>query len=313
MKRQGLIKNKAKVRRKMKNTLQLYSFLAIPILHVFLFNYIPMVGVIIAFKDYRYDKGIFGSEWVGLNNFKYFFMSGTMGRLLRNTIVSNVVFILTGMITSVGFAVLLYWLRSKKIIKTVQTLAMTPSFVSHVILGYVVYALLSPANGLANQLLVHLGYERVNWYSFPEAWPVILTICRNWSGFGMGSVFYYATLTGIDPALYEAARIDGASRWQEAKYIMIPGLRTVITLQLILSIGGLLGSDFGLFYNVTRNQGALYKYTDVLGTYIFRMTRVVGDMGVSSAVGLLLSVVGMVLVISANAIARKLDEQSAMF
>ncbi len=294
-------------------TLKLYSLCAIPLLLVFVFCYVPMFGIVIAFKDYRFSKGIFGSEWVGLKNFELFVTSNDFWKITKNTLLLNFTFIICGTVAAIALAILLFRLVSRTKTKIFQTVLITPNFISWVIVSYMVYALLNPEFGLINQLLGIFGKEAVDWYSKPEAWPFILTVTSIWKNVGMDSVVYYAALMAIDNTLYEAAEIDGASRWKQTVHITIPELVPLITILTILKIGGIFRADFGLFYQVTRNVGALYPTTDVVDTYIFRMMRVVGNMGLSSAAGLLQSLVGFVLVVLTNYMTGKIDPERTLF
>lgn len=291
---------------------ELYSLMAIPIISIFVFCYLPMGGIVIAFKDFRYNKGIFGSDWVGLKNFEFLVRSDAMTRITRNTILLNLLFIILNLVCALLIAVLLYEVTSRKWVKIFQTILITPNFVSWVIASYMVYALLNPSSGVLNILMLNLGMEKIAWYSEPQYWPVILAICNIWKSVGMGSVWYYAALMGVDKELMEASRIDGANRKQLYRYIMIPMIVPVIVIRQILAIGGIFRADFGLFYQVTRNAPTLYSTTDVIDTYVFRaMTE--GSMSRSAATGLLQSVVGFVMVMLTNAIAKKINPDNALF
>lgn len=293
--------------------IQLYTLCLIPILLVIVFNYLPMIGIIIAFKKYNYGLGIFGSKWVGFENFELFFKSNEFTRILWNTLSMNTLFIVFGMIAAVLTAILLYELRSRIGTKIFQTVLITPYFLSWVIVAYMVFAVLNPSYGYLNMILNKFGIQSVDWYTTPKAWPVILTIVSVWKGVGMDSVIYYAAMMGMDASVFEAAEVDGANKFQKTFYIVLPTLVPIITIMTILKIGGIFRADFGLFYQVTRNVGNLYSTTDVIDTYIFRTMREVGNMGISSAVGLLQSVVGFVLVIATNAASKKIDSDLGLF
>lgn len=305
--------NTKTMKRDIVTQMKLWSFCIIPILLIVVFCYIPMVGIIIAFKDYRYDKGIFGSPWVGFNNFKFFFESNEFFRITWNTLSMNLIFIVVGIACAVLVAVMLFEIRSRLKVKTFHTILITPHFVSWVIVAYVVYGFLNPEYGLVNQFLTSIGMEKIQFYSIPGVWPVILLISFIWKHVGMDSVLYYATLMGIDESLFEAAALDGATEIQKARYITIPSLIPIITLLAIMKIGGIFRADFGLFYQVPRNVGALYETTDVIDTYIFRNLRTLGNIGMSSAVGLLQSVVGFVLVLLTNYLSKKVDPDGGLF
>ena len=292
---------------------QWIQMLIFPMLHVFIFCYCTLYGLLIAFKDYKYARGIWGSQWVGFKNFEFFVKSNDFFRLIRNTLSLNALFIITLMIAEIALAIVFYEITSKKALKVYQTILITPNFISWVVVGYVVYAFLQPEHGIVNNILGKMGMEGIQFYSTPSIWPGILNFSQVWKNVGMGCIIYYATLMGIDVTLYEAARIDGASKWQEIKYVTIPMLSRLIILQLIMNIGGIFNSDFGLFYQLTRDSGSLYETTDVIDTYIYRTTRVLGDMKLSSAVGLLKSVMGFVLVYTSNFIVRKVNEEASLF
>ena len=225
----------------------------------------------------------------------------------------NVIFIIVGLISALAVAILLYQLVSRTSTKIFQAFLITPHFLSWVVAAYMVYALLNPEFGLLNGIRSAMGKEVIDWYSKPEAWPFILTVFSIWKHVGMDSVVYYAALMGIDESIIEAAEIDGASNFKKTFYVILPTLIPLITILTILKIGNIFRADFGLFYQLTRDVGALYSTTDVIDTYIFRTMRVVGDMGMGSAAGLVQSLVGFVLVVLTNALAKKIDPETALF
>ena len=272
-----------------------------------------MGGIIIAFKDYKYNLGIFKSPWVGFDNFKYFFQSDSFLRITWNTLSLNFLFIVSGTIAAIIVAFLLFEIRSRNATKIYQTLLITPRFQSWVIVAYIAYAFLNPNYGMLNNILAVFGMDPIDWYATPNAWPAILVTANLWKGIGMNSVMYYAALMGFDNSLIEAAEIDGAGKIKIFTKILLPMLIPLVCVLTILSIGNIFRADFGLFYQVTRDVGLLYSRTDVIDTYIFRAMRQVGDMGMSSAAGLLQSVVGFVLVVATNAASRKINPDSALF
>lgn len=291
-----------------------FALLALPaVFLVFLFCYIPMGGIVIAFERFNVAGGIFGSPWVGLKNFEFFFRSSDAWRTIRNTLGLNLLFMAGGLVFSVVFAMMCFHLRSKKAIKVYQTVALIPGYLSMVVVGYLVYAFLKPSGGFFNQLLAVFGQDAVSWYSNPQYWPLILLIVSLWHGVGSGSLFYFASLMGISTEYFEAAKLDGATKWQQFRFIILPFLVPLITIMQILNIGKIFRSDFGLFFNVTRNIGALYPTTDVIDTYIYRSLIQVGDIGMSAAVGLMQSVCGFVLILITNWIVRRIDPDSALF
>lgn len=282
-------------------------------LHLFIFSYLPMIGVVIAFKDYRYDKGIFKSDWIGFKNFEFFFSSQDAWRITRNTIVLNTVFIIVGLIAAVALALILFEITNKFFINIYQTVMILPSYLSWVIVGYMSYAFLNPSFGVINVLLQKFNIAGIEWYSNPKIWPFILTFAVVWKNMGLNCVIYYAGLMGINDEYYEAACIDGATRWQQTKYISIPFLVPLMTILTILAIGRIFRADFGMFFNLTRDIGALYETTDVIDTYVYRALRSLGDVGMSSAVGLYQSGVGFLLILITNTIVKRIEEDNALF
>lgn len=312
----NVVHNKHSVRKRKKinkNQLYLWSLCIIPMVLVFIFSYLPMGGLVVAFKNYNYSKGIFGSEWVGLNNFKFFIQSSDFTRVTWNTLYMNFMFIIFGVAASLCIAILLFEMKSRAAIKTYQTILIMPHFLSWVVVAYMVYALLHPQNGFLNAIIEKLGNDKIEWYTNPQYWPAILIIASVWKAAGVDSVIYYAAIMGIDSSLYEAAEIDGANRWQRTRYILIPSLLNLVIVLVILKIGNIFRADFGLFYQLPRNVGKLYATTDVIDTYIFRALRVNGNIGMSAAVGLIQSVVGFVMVIITNYCAKKIDPDSGLF
>ena len=295
------------------NEIQLYSLLAIPLLLVFVFHYLPLVGIVIAFKDYKYNLGILGSEWVGFKNFTYFFNSDTFTRITWNTLSMNFLFIIIGTVVAVITAMLLYDVKARRATKFFQTVLITPNFISWVIAAYMVFAFLNPNYGFINGIRKFFGLAEIDWYGEAKYWPAILVIAHVWKKMGIDSIMYYAAIMGMDTSLIEAAQIDGASHVKCMRYIILPQLVPLIITLTILAIGGIFRADFGLFYQVPRNVGLLYKTTDVVDTYIFRTMREVGDMGLSSAVGVLQSFVGFVVVMITNYITKKISPENSMF
>lgn len=298
--------------------IQLYSLCAIPLILVFIFNYLPMGGLIIAFKNYKFNLGMFGSPWVGLDNFKFFFQSDVFFELIRNTLLNNFAFIVCGVVASVIIAVLLFGVTSRNATKVFQTLLITPNFLSWVVVAYIVNAILNINHGYLNQFLSIFGIDAIDWYNKPMAWPGILTTTFVWKNVGMDSVVYYAALMGMDSALFEAASVDGANSFQRARHITIPSLVPLIIILTILKIGNIFRADFGLFYTVTQDgaSGNLYSTTNVIDTYIFRSFKdnaSGNSYGLTAAVGLLQSVVGMILVIATNAASKKIDKDLGLF
>lgn len=287
--------------------------MTVPLLLLILFSYIPLIGLIIAFKDYKFNKGIFGSEWVGFKNFEFFLKSNDFLIVTRNTILLNFLFIFVGIAAALLLAILLYNVRSRNVTKVLQTLYITPNFVGWVLVAYLVYAFLNPQYGIMNNFLRGIGVPEVNWYSEPKWWPLILTIVNVWKHVGMDSVIYYAALMGIDESLFEAARIDGANNKNITMKIMIPELLSLVTVLSILKIGGIFRGDFGLFYQVTMNSALLYEVTDVVDTYLYRTMKESNNMSLSTAIGFLQSVVGCIMVLITNKASKKIDADGGLF
>lgn len=295
-----------------KENIFLTGMCLLPAAFVFVFSYLPLFGIVLAFKDFRYDKGIWGSDWAGLKNFEFIYKSGTLGRLIRNTVGLNALFIVTGMAFAVIVAIILYEIKSRKALKLYQTLILLPYFVSWVIASYVAYVILNPSYGVLNNIIEFFGGEAINWYGNPKYWPWILMVCNIWKGFGYSSIIYYAALVGVDSSYYEAARLDGASKLQLTRYITLPFLIPIITIQFILAIGNIMTADFGMFFQVTRDVGALYPVTDVLDTYAYRALMYQSNFTGSSAVSFLQSVVGCALVLLTNWIVNKVEPDNAL-
>lgn len=290
-----------------------FWLLCLPAIVFFLvFHYWPMFGAIIAFKDFNYSLGILGSKWVGLDNFKFFFMSQDAWRITRNAVGYSLINMTVGTGLYIAVALMLFEITSRKCVKFYQTVMIFPHFMSWVIVGYITHILFSSEFGVLNQIITFFGGESVAWYSTPGVWPFILPITGVWKNVGMSCIMYYAALMGVDGTLYEAATIDGASRWRQTIHISLPALLPMVTILTILSVGTMFYSDFGLYYQIPRDIGVLYPTTDVIDTYVYRGLRT-GDMSISSAVGLFQSLVGFLLVILTNAIVKKIEPDNAMF
>jgi len=306
-------KSKTALFAKGKANLELLILCLPAVLCFFIFNYLPMIGTIIAFKDYHYDLGILGSKWVGFENFKFFFTSQDAFRITRNTLGYGALFILASLITSVLVALLLFEIKKKIAIKFYQTTMILPFFISWVIVGFIAYSLLSPNTGVINQLLSLFNIAPIGWYSDPKYWPYILTIAHIWKGVGMNSVVYYAALMGIDHELFEAATLDGANRVQQTMAISVPTLIPLMTMLSILGLGNIFRGDFGLFYQLPRDIGALYSTTDVIDTYLYRGLRTGDNIGMTAAVGLFQSVVGLCTVVAANWVVKKINPENTLY
>lgn len=277
------------------------------------FSYLPMFGVVIAFKNYRAVQGIWGSEWIGFKNFEFLVRTPDLQRITTNTIFLNTLFILTGLVGAIGLALLLNEVRVKLAARIYQTVIFFPFIISWVIVGYFSFALLNYETGLVNGVVRALGIEPISWYNSPEQWPAILTITSLWKGVGYGSVIYLAAMLGINQEFYEAAMLDGANKLQQIRYITLPFLVPIVIIVTLLAIGKIFYADFGMFYYVTRDSKLLYPTTDVIDTYVFRALRVNADIGMAAATGLYQSVVGFVLVIFSNWVVKRIDPERSLF
>lgn len=288
--------------------------MALPgMLYLFINNYMPLPGLVLAFKKYNAKKGIFGSPFVGFKNFKYLFATKDAFVITRNTLLYNVGFIIVNTIMAIFVAILLAEMTSK-IKKVYQSLVLLPYMISMVIVSYLVFGFLSTENGFFNNtILKALGRDPIVWYMDPKYWPFILVFVSAWKGVGYNCVIYLASILGIDKSIYESAAIDGATKWQQIFKITIPLLKPTIIMMTMLAIGRIFYSDFGLFYQVPQNQGALFNVTNTIDTYVYRGLLELGDMSMSSAAGLYQSVVGFILVLGSNLLVRKVDPENALF
>lgn len=288
--------------------------MALPgLIYLFINNYMPIPGLVLAFKKYNARKGIWGSDFVGLKNFKYLFATQDAFIITRNTICYNAIFIIVNTIFAIFVAILLAELTSK--MKNVyQCLILLPYMISMVIVSYLVFGFLSTENGFINNtVLKAFGVDPIAWYMEKKYWPAILVLVNMWKVIGYNCIIYLAAILGIDRGIYESAAIDGASKWQQIKNITIPLLKPTVIMLTLLAVGRIFYSDFGLFYQVPQNQGALFSVTNTIDTYVYRGLLELGDISMSSAAGLYQSIVGFVLVLGANLIIRKVEPDSAMF
>lgn len=297
---------------KLNNSMNLFILSLPALISIFVFAYLPMFGLFIAFKNINYSKGILQSDFVGLDNFKFFFESQDAFNVTRNTILYNLSFIAIGLFLGVILAVLLYEL-SHRAVKIFQTVLFVPYFLSWVVVGFVAYIFLNPQVGLLNQLMQLLGKEGVNWYSQTWIWPFVLVFFSLWKILGYNTIIFYTGLMGIDASLYEAADIDGASIFQQRLHITLPLLKQLIIIMAILSIGRIMFADFGLFYFIPKDTGMLYEVTDVIDTYVYRALRVTGDIGMSAAASFYQSLIGFLLVFATNAVIKKISPEDAIF
>ncbi|MGB4659349.1 MAG: ABC transporter permease subunit [Mobilitalea sp.] len=296
-----------------KKCIPLYLMALPGVLYLFINNYMPLPGLVLAFKNFNARKGIFGSPWAGFANFKYLFATQDAWIITRNTILYNVAFIILNTICAIAVAIILSEITSKAK-KLYQSAILLPFLISAVIVSYLVFAFLSTENGfINNSILKPLGIEGISWYSEKKYWPFILLFVNTWKTIGYNCIIYLSTIIGFDKGYYEAAAIDGATKWQQIKRITLPLLKPTIVMLVLMSVGRIFYSDFGLFYQVPQNSGALYSVTNTIDTYVYRGLLELGDITMSSAAGLYQSVVGFVLVFTANLIVRKVDSENALF
>ncbi len=288
--------------------------LALPgVLFVFLFSYVPMYGILIAFKDFNIRKGVLGSPWVGFGNFEFFFTTDKLLLVLRNTVFLNLLFIAATTCCAVLLALLLNEIRVKWFKRTAQSLIFLPYFMSWVVIGMLVQSFLGGMHPTVDGWLESLGIAPLNWYYEAHLWPWILTLIRVWQGAGYMSIIFLAAVTSFPDEIYEAARIDGASRFQMMRRITVPLLVPTISILTILAIGKIFNGDFAMIYAIVGDNSMLYPTTDVIDTYVFRSMRVLNDFGMAAAVGLFQSVMGFIFVVAVNALVKRYSQDSALF
>ena len=305
---------------KYKKTLVLLTMAAPTAIWLLLLRYLPMGGIILAFKEYKVNprnpsfiSNLINSKWVGLNNFKFLFMTDDAKIMFRNTLLYNIVFIILGIIIPVAFAIMLNEVTKKFVAKAYQTMMFFPYFLSWVVVSYFLNAFIDGQYGMITAMQRAAGGEMTNWYTTLGPWPYIIVFANLWTNVGYTTVLYLSAITGIDSTQYEAAAIDGASKWQQIWYVTIPNLRTMICILFIMNVGKIFNADFGLFYSGPMNSGALFPVTQVIDTYVYRALMVTGRVDMSSAAGLLQNVLGFVCILTANNIVKKIDADSSMF
>ena len=294
--------------------------LALPTLLWYLaFCYLPMFGIIIAFKRYRLIPGkgflyslFIGSDWVGLENFRFLFINPQMRTAVCNTLLYNLCFLVLGTVLPVTLAIALSYLHSERLRQLSQTASMLPHFLSWIIVSYFAFSFLSADKGLLNTIFTSLGLSPVRWYQTPDAWPWILILIHSWKGFGYSMVLYFSYVNSIDPTLYDSAAIDGASVWQMIRYITLPQLKSVITVLVLLNLGHILSTDFGLFYQVTRDSGSILSATETIDVYVYKALMDQSNYGFSAAASLLQNGIGCLLLLSANQLIRRLDSEGGI-
>jgi putative aldouronate transport system permease protein len=308
--------NRARLRRFTRSVWQhkyLLIMLAPALAYVIIFSYMPMAGIVIAFKKFSYAKGIFGSPWVGFNNFRFLMMSNKLAFLTRNTLLYNLAFITVEMAVEVVFAILINEITSKRFKRLFQSFMFLPYFISWVVAAAIVQAVLGYEYGMINGLLESFGGERLNIYANKDAWPALLVLLRVWKMAGYGSVVYLATITGVDQEMYEAAAIDGANIWQRVRYITLPCLTPTMLIMFLLALGQVFRGDFGLFYQLIGNNAAILPKTDILDLFIYRALASTSDFGMSSAAGLYQSVLCFITIMAVNGVIRKAQPDYSLF
>lgn len=299
--------------REVKKNRMLFLMILPAMLIVLIFSYLPMSGLVLAFKDYRFNKGVFGSDWNGLENFRFLFASGTGWLITKNTILYN----LLNLITSQGLAVLIAIIISEiKVVpfkKITQSVIFFPYFISWVIVGTFVYNIFNYETGLLNSVLTVLGLDTVNVYSMPGVWPFIICLFNSWKWCGYNSVVYIAAITGLDTECNEAAEIDGANIFQRIRYITFPGIKPTLITMLLLNVGRILRGDFEMFYQMVGNNGQLFNATDVIDTYVFRSLTTSANLGMTAAATFYQSILCFIIIMVVNGIVRKIDADYALF
>lgn len=296
-----------------KRFIPVYLVMIPGLVYLFINNYMPLPGLVVAFKQYNAGKGIYKSPWVGFKNFQYLFATNDALLITRNTILYNVAFIAINLVCAIAVAIILSELTGK--IKNVyQSVILLPHLISSVIIGYLVFAFFSVENGFVNNnILALFGKEGVSWYSEPKYWPFIIVFVNTWKSIGFNCIIYLSTLLGFDRAFYESAEIDGATKWQQIRYITLPLLKPTAIMMTLMAVGRMFYSDFGLFYQVPMNQGALYATTQTIDTYVYRGLLQLGNISMSAAAGVYQSIIGFVLILAANLLVKKLDRDSALW
>lgn len=283
------------------------------VIFFFVFNYLPIVGIIVAFKSYNFSQGIFGSPWIGFDNFKFFFISGQAFIVTRNTVLYNLAFIFVNTVIQIATAILLSEIKNKYFKKLTQSLMFLPYFISWVIVGVITYNIFNFEHGTFNSLLKMFNMQAIDVYSKPIAWIFILILFCAWQGLGYGTVLYLAAIMGIDTEIYEAAEIDGANIFKRIKFITIPSLVPTITILTLLAVGNIFRGNFDMFYNIIGNNGTLFKATDVIDTFTVRALLQSNNVGMAAAAGFYQSVFCFVTIMIVNTLVKKHDEDNALF
>ncbi len=296
-----------------KNSKYLYLMLLPALAYTLLFSYLPMAGLVMAFKRFNYQKGIFASPWVGFNNFKFLVASNKLAFLTRNTLLYNLAFIVLGIIVQVSFAIMINELRLKTYKRLFQSFIFLPYFISWVVVAAMVQATLGYEYGMVNRLLEMIGLPRINLYMSADPWPGLLIFLHLWKGTGYGSIVYMASIAGISPELYDAAAVDGASFWQRIAHVTLPGLKPTMMIMFLLALGQVFRGDFGLFYQMVGNNALLLPKTDILDLYVYRALASSSDLGMAAAAGMYQSVLCFVTIMTVNGVIRKLQPDYSLF
>jgi putative aldouronate transport system permease protein len=296
------------------NTNKVLLLMCVPAVIFFIvFNYAPLPGAWIAFTNFNYRDGIFGSPFVGFKNFEFLIKSGQLWTLTRNTILYNLAFIVFGNILQIAIAIMLNEIRSTFFKKISQAAMFLPFFISAVLVGVIAFNLLNYDTGAINALIRETGGDPIKIYSTAGAWPLIIILVHLWQSTGYGSIVYFAAIMGIDRSLYEAATVDGASAWQRIRYVTLPSLKPTFIILVLFSLGGIMHGNFGLFWNLVGNNASLFSTTDIIETSVYRMVLAQNNFTTSTAVGLYQSLFGFALVMTANWIVRRINKDYALF
>jgi len=290
---------------------QLLTMCVPAMIKLFIFAYVPMIGIVMAFQDFKPRTHIF-SEFVGLDNFRFFFQSDDAARITFNTVFMNIIFIASSLVVALLLALVMNEIRSRFFLKSAQTMMFLPFFISWALAGLILKTMLDPA-GLITVLIQDMTGKAINFYSSAGYWRVILPVINIWKGAGVSAIIYYANIIGIDKEYYEAASIDGASRLQCVRHITLPSLKSMIVVMTVMALGNIIRADFGIFYFGTRNSSMLYEVTDVIDTYVYRALMNSYDFSRAAAVGLFQSVVGCILIVTTNLIVRRVNRKAALF
>lgn len=314
MKREKVKNKNDRTRHKnIRSYVPLYIMMIPGAVYLFINNYIPMTGIVVAFKKYHVQKGIWGSDWCGLDNFKYLFKRDAFV-IIRNTLLYNIAFIIINIIVGIILAIMISDVVSKYAKTLYQSAIMLPFLISIIIVSYIVFAFFGAENGMINNTIMKsMGEAPVSWYQEPKYWPFILTFVNTWKGVGYGCLIYIAGIAGIDKSFYEAAELDGATKLQQIRYVTLPCLVPSIITLLLLNVGRIFYSDFGLFYQVPQNSGALFNVTNTIDTYVYRAMITAGNMGQSSAACVFQSIVGFVMIVGVNWVVKKFSKENALF